>query len=65
MCPRLPYFVLSSTGLNQLMSSLLKNINLTTADLLLTLNGCPLRTVLLMIKRSGSTDKTLPVATRD
>nr|CAD7395270.1 unnamed protein product [Timema cristinae] len=63
MWPLLPCLVLSSTGLNQVTSSGLKNINLTTAERLWILNGCPLKTTRFATIRFGFTDKTLPVAT--
>lgn len=42
---------------------LLKNMYLTTADLLLILNGWPLRTILFVTILSGFTECRLPVAT--
>lgn len=60
--PLHPYLVRSFTGLNQRMSSGLKNMNLITADFLCTLNGWPLKTTLFKTILSGFTDKRLPVA---
>ena len=63
MCPLRPYLVRSSTGLNQSISSRLKNMKRTTALLRCTLKAWPLRTALLTTIRSGLTEWTDPVAT--
>lgn len=62
MCPLRPHLVLNSMGLNQRMSSRLKNMNLITADFLLILKGCPDKITLLITSLSGSMESTLPVA---
>lgn len=60
--PLLPDLVQSSTGLNHRMSSGLKNISRTTALVLCTLTGYPDKTIFLMMRRSGSTERSAPVA---
>jgi hypothetical protein len=55
MCPLLPCLVRSSIGLNHWISSLLKNMYRITADFLLILKGCPLKTILLHTTLLGST----------
>lgn len=62
--PLLPYLVKSSTGLNQWISSLLKNMYRRTTDRLLILKGCPLSTIFLAKILSGSTLYNDPVPTR-
>ena len=65
MCPRLPVFVLSSTGLNQSTSSRLKNMNLTVQTRLLIWKACPDRTVLFTTTLLGSAESSEPVASND
>ena len=65
MWPRLPVFVLSSTGLNQSTSSRLKNMNLTVQTRLFTWKGCPERTVRFTTTLLGSAERSEPVASND